>query len=162
LALVLHARERLGLHSGDAHSTDLLLPCLGPPPAGIYTQLGGAPHRDTNSPWPTNPAGVPLTFFCQVDFGPSLNLVGKLPGTTLLVYTDGTTVRRFGDPFFVFEWLNNVETVPEAAAPVDSPYMTCFFVRHRFPEWPTSGERLDRAISLVQETYGIRPTSHHL
>ncbi len=91
-------------------------------------KVGGLPYRDSASPWPTDNAGIPLTFQAQIVFADSRDIIPEVPGDILLVFSDD-------DIKLYFEWVSidenmllvQYDEIPEQMERV-KPY---FGTRHR-------------------------------
>jgi hypothetical protein len=118
------------------------------------TKIGGLPYREAGKLWPTTSAGMPLTFIAQICFADSHDIVPRLPGDVLLVFTVGLEIRHKGkiryypaldnsydDDFdTVFEWvtLDNFPLITRAEIP-GTNWQTppCYGTIYRAWDYPT-------------------------
>jgi hypothetical protein len=80
-------RKQIGHETGTSCPTDVFIWAVGADqdmhPA--MTKLGGRPFLPQNVPWPTR-AGVAGTFYAQINFEDSKDIIGDVPGDLLLVF----------------------------------------------------------------------------
>ena len=122
---------------GRSVPTDVFVLGWGEPDRRDMTKFGGLPYRPRGMPWPlSQETGKPLTFFCQLRFRESRDLLPPLPGDMLLCFFEDSGVWPFdgfpGPP--VFEWyplgLDDLARPDEVPTPgFDFP--VCYGLRHR-------------------------------
>ncbi|HLG61136.1 MAG TPA: DUF1963 domain-containing protein [Ktedonosporobacter sp.] len=126
--------------------TDIFLWSLGETDQRMVTRIGGLPYRAAHAPWPVSPSGVPLTFVAQICFADSRDLVPKLPGDILLIFTEA---RNWGsadkplydfmgededDSYLLFEWVmfHDFPLVTHQHVPETGLHITpCYGTIHR-------------------------------
>lgn len=71
---------------GRAVPVDIFLWSVAPPEKPFLTKLGGVPHRESTSPWPTHD-GKPMTFVAQFCFADSRDIVSeRIPNDVMLIF----------------------------------------------------------------------------
>ncbi len=71
---------------GRSVAADVFCFGIGEPELPYCTKVGGIPFRPSNSPWPVDSDGGPMTFVAQLCFCESEDLFSGLPGDVLLFF----------------------------------------------------------------------------
>jgi hypothetical protein len=119
---------------------DIFIMADGEPEDRHVTKICGLPYRPADEPWPVNAEGEPMLFVAQINFSESLDLVGKLPGEMLLVFTDFTHFVKHGAiDELIFEWRSRTTKPLISAARMprqDGGFKPCFGYRCRTVSYP--------------------------
>lgn len=128
--------------------TDIFLWSLGETDQRMVTRIGGLPYRAAHVPWPVSPSGVPLTFVAQICFADSRDLVPKLPGDILLIFTEAINWGTIEEP--LYDFMGNDE---------DDSYLLFEWVMfHDFPlvthqHVPETGLHITPCYGTIHRTY---------
>lgn len=139
-----HLRRELQGHFdwGEGVPTDVFVMAEGEPIDRHITKIGGKPYRAARQPWPTMKNGEPYAFVAQLNFSESRDLVGKLPGDVVLVFT-GVDRGHFDFEEFYFEWQNlGLEDLTDSDGLFDNftyrPNVPCHGYRCRTVVYPSA------------------------
>jgi hypothetical protein len=98
---------------------DIVVFCLGEPERRETTKVGGLPFRARAKNWPKR-KGTLLTFFGQICFSDSSDIVGELPGEVLLIFGDPENALGRHARFHC-EWVSLDEGENELVGAADVP-----------------------------------------
>ena len=107
---------------GAAVASDVFLFAKGEPPAWPGLIVGGNPRRAAGRRWPCTTDGHSMTFLAQFTFTDSLDLVGDLPGDTLLIFATSDELSWPDDhDQLQFEWYSVAECAVTEASQIPEP-----------------------------------------
>lgn len=105
--------------------TDVFLMSKGTPPRRDLTQYRGLPYRPADAPWPKDPDGVPMRFFCQLRFRESRDIAPQAQGDMLVMFQASGEAGWFE---WAYEWWNLDIPPGELATPETCPALLQGFV----------------------------------
>lgn len=150
-----------GMHGEGARVTDVLTFHAGEPEDRFVTKIGGLPYRPAALPWPTHTNGEPLSFFAQICFADSDDLV-SVPDEVLLIFATEPHSYMTGpqgqEPGLRFEWypLGITNLVAVNAVPAMSwKLLPCYATCERVPEvdGPMEGAKIGGEPYAIQNEY---------
>lgn len=135
-------RRRHQLNQGESYPTDVFVFGKGEPENPAATKLGGRPFWPADQKWPKRRDGSPCYFLAQINFADSLDLVGDIPETLLLLLTDSEKEWMWDDQRIQFVWVSGKVTpamdieVPSAIGK-SGPFWGAI---HRTADYPESSD----------------------
>jgi hypothetical protein len=142
-------------------STDRLTFVAGEPPDRFVTRIGGVPYRPASLPWPTRKDGRPMTFFAQICFADSADLVSAADDVLLIFATeeDGhLSGLQSHEPGLHFEWypLGIKKLIqPKQVPPTAWKLLPCFGRLERLSEadGPIEGAKIGGSQFVIQHEH---------